>query len=87
MIKTASGPVSLCPLRRRDEDNENDGSDDDRELGKRGRKRPRYGPEEWVDTNISEDIEYVFGFAKAQGIAAGNAAGPDGIKNSDLSDD
>ena len=68
MIKTASGPVSLCPLRRRDEDNENDGSDDDRELGKRGRKRPRYGPEEWVDTTLSDEIEYVFGFSRAVGM-------------------
>ncbi|MEE2752733.1 MAG: hypothetical protein VX910_02030 [Candidatus Latescibacterota bacterium] len=57
--------VELCPIRNRDDD---DASDEGPELGKRGRKRPRYGPEEWVDVELNEDIEYVFGFSRAVGM-------------------
>ena len=52
----------MCPVRNRDDEGS---SDDEQELGKRGRKRPRYGPEEWVDIELNEDIEYVFGFSRA----------------------
>ena len=45
----------------------------DNPLGKRGPKRPRY-LEEWIDTELNVDVEFIYGFSRAAGF--GGRAGP-----------